>query len=157
VCSSDLLIGQTEGTLFVDCVVENAIQSFSNIFNTNKSADTISSFCLTRAYSTSKIIFDQFFGNGTFGSIKLTSTNTFAIGQRVRVAIRYKSGDFALYINGNLEDTDNGTFTNIGTKTEIFLNDAVIYYGHQEQVTFNAVALWKEPLTNTQLQQLSAI
>jgi hypothetical protein len=151
------LIGQTEGTLFIDCVVENGVQSSTNILNTNKSADTLSSFSLIRYNPTSQIDFNQFYGNGTFGSIRLTSTNTYAIGQRVRVAVRYKSGDFAMYINGNLEDTDNGTFTNIGTKTEIFLNDVVTYFGYQEQVTFNAVALWKEPLTNTQLQQLSTI
>jgi hypothetical protein len=143
--------------LFVDCIVQNASNAFSNVFNTNKAVTTISSFDLSRSQSTNKFIFSQFFGNGTFNSIALTSTNTYAIGQRVRIAVRYKSGDFAMYINGNLEATSSDTFTNNGTKTEIFLNDAVIYFANQEQVSFNAAALWKEPLTNTQLQQLSAI
>jgi hypothetical protein len=151
------LIGQTEGTLFFDGIVNDAVNPASNIINTNKQANTISSFNLARNYASNTYQFYYFRGNGTFDTVGLTSTNTYALGQRVKIAIRYKSGDLAMYINGNLEDTSSDTYTTNGTKSELFLNDAVTYFAYQESVSFNAVALWTQPLTNTQLATLTTI
>lgn len=151
------LIGQTEGTMFFDGIVNNIQNSGTNILNTNKNPIAASQIALTKVRSTKKIRFEQFFGNGTFGNIRLDSTNTFANGTRTKVAIRYKSGNFAMYINGNLEATSSSTFTNIGTKSELFLNDSTTLYSFQESVSFNSVALWKETLSNTELAQLTTI
>jgi hypothetical protein len=151
------LIGQAEGTMFFDGIVNNIQNSATNILNTNKNPSINSQIALVKEKNTNKIKFQQFFGNGTFDSITLNATNTFANGTRTKVAIRYKSGDFAMYINGNLEATSSLTFTNIGTKTELFLNDIQTIYAYQESVSFNAVALWKSPLTNTQLAELTTL
>jgi hypothetical protein len=151
------LIGQAEGTMFFDGIVNNIQNSSTNILNTNKNPSINSQIALVKEKNTNKIKFQQFFGNGTFDSITLNATNTFANGTRTKVAIRYKSGDFAMYINGNLEATSSLTFTNIGTKTELFLNDIQTIYAYQESVSFNAVALWKSPLTNTQLAELTTL
>jgi hypothetical protein len=151
------LIGQTEGVLYFDGIVNNIQNANSNILNTNKSPDTISTFQLSKSKSDNKFRFDLFLGNGTFSSIILNSSNAFTNGTRTKIAIRYKSGDFAMYINGNLEDSDTSTFTNNGTKSELFLNDAVTYFNFQESVSFNNVALWKIALTNTQLATLTTI
>jgi hypothetical protein len=151
------LIGQTEGTLFFDGIVNSIQNSGTNILNTNKNPSVASQIALTKVSSTNKIRFEQFFGNGGFGNIRLESTNTFANGTRTKVAIRYKSGNFAMYINGVLEATSSSTFTNIGTKSDLFLNDSATLYAFQGSVSFNSVALWKETLNNTELAQLTTI
>ena len=151
------LIGQTEGTLFFDGIVNNIQNATSNILNTNKTPSTISSIALTKIKATNKIRFEQFLGNGTFVNIPLLSTNSFADGVRTKVAIRYKSGDFAMYINGNLEATSTSTYTNIGVKSELYLNDSGAIFAFQESVSFNSTQLYKTPLTNTELQSLTTL
>ena len=151
------LIGQTEGTLFFDGIVNNIQNASSNIINTNKNPTTISSFSLIKINATNKINFEQYLGNGTFANIALVSTNAFANGIRTKVAVRYKSGNFAMYINGNLEATSSSTFTNIGVKSELFLNDAVTVFAFQESVSFNSVVLFPNILTNAELASLTTI
>ena len=144
------LIGQTEGTLFFDGIVNNIQNTTSNILNTNKTPSTISSIALTKIKATNKIKFEQFLGDGTLNAIPLLSTNSFANGIRTKVAIRYKSGDFAMYINGIQEAKSASTYTNIGVKSELFLNDSVTIFAFQESVSFNSAILWKTPLTDDQ-------
>jgi hypothetical protein len=151
------LIGQTEGTLFFDGIVNNTQNTTSNIFNTNKTPNTISSIALTKVKAISKIKFEQFLGNGTFSNIPLFSTNTFADGARTKVAVRYKSGDFAMYINGVLEATSTSTYTNVGVKSEIYLNDTAAVFAFQESVSFNQAALLTRSLTNSELAQLTTL
>jgi hypothetical protein len=151
------LIGQTEGTIFFDGIVNNIQNSSSNILNTNKTPSTSSQIALTKLRATNKIRFEQFFGAGTFDNILLQSTNTFSNGIRTKIAVRYKSGDFAMYINGNLEATSSLTFTNIGTKSELFLNDSTTLYAFQESVSFNSAQIYKTPLTNAELAQLTTL
>jgi hypothetical protein len=151
------LIGQTEGTIFFDGIVNDIQNIFTNILNTNKTPSTSSQIALSKVKATNKFNFDQFYGDGTFERITLLSTNSFANGIRTKVAIRYKSGDFAMYINGNLEATSSLTFTNIGTKSELFLNDSETLFAYQESVSFNNAILFKTGLSNTELAQLTTI
>ena len=151
------LIGQTEGTILFDGIVNNIQNATSNIINTNKTPSTLSSIALTKIKATNKIRFEQFLGNGTFVNIPLLSTNSFADGVRTKVAVRYKSGDFAMYINGVLEATSTNTFTNIGVKSEIYLNDSIAIFAFQESVSFNQVNLYTTGLSNTELAQLTTI
>jgi hypothetical protein len=151
------LIGQTEGVLFFDGVVNNIQSPSSNILNTNKNPSVASQIALIKTKSTNKFSFFQFLGDGTFNNIRLNSTNSFIDRTRTKIAIRYKSGDFAMYINGNLEATSLSTFINIGIKSELFLNDLVTVYAHNENVSFNSVILFKEILNNSELQQLTTL
>jgi hypothetical protein len=151
------LIGQSEGVLFFDGIVNNIQNINSNILNTNKSATTISTLQLGKGKSDNKFNFNFFFGDGTFNTITLLSSGTFANGSRTKVAVRYKSGDLAMYVNGTLQAISTSTYTANGTKSELFLNDLVTYFNYQESVSFNNVALWKTALTNTQLAQLTTI
>ena len=150
------LIGQTEGTLFFDGIVNNIQNAYSNILNTNKDL-SLSTIQLAKNKTDNKFRFSQFVGNGTGSNIALTSTNAFANGTRTKIAIRYKSGSFAMYINGNLEATSSDSFTNIGAKTELFLNDAVTYFNYQESVSFNSVVLFTSGLSNSELATLTTI
>ena len=151
------LIGQTEGTIFFDGIVNNIQNSATNILNTNKEPLTISTFALGKIKATNKFRFDLFLGNGTYTTITLDSTNTFTNGNRTKVAIRYKSGDFAMYVNGNLEATSSSTFTSNGSKSELFLNDSVTYFFFQESISYNSAQLYKTGLSNSELAQLTTI
>jgi hypothetical protein len=151
------LIGQTEGTVFFDGVVNNIQNTSTNILNTNKNPTTISSFTLGKINATNMFSFNFFLGNGTFSSINLSSTNAFANATRTKVAVRYKSGDFAMYVNGTLQATSASTYTVNGTKSELFLNDITTYFNYQESVSFNSVVLFPNILTNTQLAQITTI
>jgi hypothetical protein len=151
------LIGQTEGTLFFDGIVNNIQNASSNILNSNKNNTTISTFALFKIKATNKFRLDYFLGNGTGTSIQLLSTNSFADGTRTKIAIRYKSGDFAMYINGNLEITSTSTFTNNGVKSELFLNDSTTFFSFQESVSFNQVALYTNTLSNAELASLTTL
>jgi hypothetical protein len=151
------VIGQTEGTLFFDGIVNNTQNTTSNIFNTNISPTTISSIALTKVKAISKIKFEQFLGNGTFSKISLFSSNTFADGARTKVAIRYKSGDFAMYINGVLEDTSTSTYTNVGVKSEIYLNDTAAVFAFQESVSFNQAGVLTSSHSNGEVSEITTL
>jgi hypothetical protein len=150
------LIGQAEGTLFFDGVVNNIQNTFTNILSTNKST-SLSTIVLTKRASNNTFFFQQFLGNGTTAHIPMSSANSFANGVRTKIAIRYKSGDFAMYINGNLEITSTSGFTNNGVKSELFLNDSVTFFSFQESVSFNQVALYTNTLTNAELASLTTL
>ena len=151
------LIGQTEGTIFLDIVVNNIDNLVSNILNTSKTPATVTTLALTKIKANNKFSFELFLGNGGFANIPLLSTNTFQNQLRTKVAIRYKSGDLAMYINGNLEATSSATYTTIGTISELFLNDIAVIFGWQESVSFNQLVFYKSGLSNSQLASLTTI
>jgi hypothetical protein len=134
------LIGQTEGTLFVDFVMSN-------------NATDMVPFDITG--SDGKLIWirnagAQFYGNGT---TLLASIETSAKiqGTRYKVAFVYGQNDFRLYRNGSLIGTDtSGTFT--GTFSDIALNSVV-----NQANLFNQVLIFKTKLTNAQLAELTTL
>jgi hypothetical protein len=148
------LIGQTEGTIFVDFVV-GAIPRAINIYNNERSATTISTNAIL-IQPNGVIEAQTFRGNGTFDTITLVATG-YSAGQRLKVGFRYKSGDFALYVNGVQKDTDSGSLTFIGTKSTIELDNNSEYYAFQEAVKYNQLLQFKTPLTNAQLAELTTL
>lgn len=134
------LIGQTEGTIFVDFVMSN-------------NATDMVPFDI--AGSDGKLIWirnagAQFYGNGTT-LIASIETSAKTQGTRYKVAFVYGQNDFRLYRNGSLIGTDtSGTFT--GTFSDIALNSVV-----NQANLFNQVLIFKTKLTNAQLAELTTI
>ena len=97
------LIGQTEGTIFADINPEE--------FQTG------SYLGITDGTITNRIIFGFESGSvnsGTllvFGLSGLSSGGTYTRGQRIKVALAYKSGDSVLYVNGSQVQTATTTFS----------------------------------------------
>jgi hypothetical protein len=148
------LIGQTEGTIFVDFVA-NGIPRIINIYNNDRSPSTISTNAIL--IQTNGVIEAQTFkGNGTFQTISMFAAG-YSAGQRLKIGFRYKSGDFALYVNGVQKATDSSSLTFIGTKTTIELDDNNQVYGFQEAVQYNQLLQFKTPLTNAQLAELTTL
>jgi hypothetical protein len=94
--------------------------------------------------------------SGSFVGRFITTGGGLSVGQRIKVAYAYKSGSFALYINGVQRGVLSDTFTPVTTFDDIFLNDVTTYFNYQENVSFNQALLFKTRLTNDQLAELTA-
>jgi hypothetical protein len=149
------LIGQSEGTIFLDFVIngQSVLANAVNIYNNDYSATTISTIAIT--YSDGLITCQTFKGNGTFDAVTINAS-TYTIGQRIKLAYRYKSGDFAVYINGVQVGTSATTMTFNGTKSEIYLDALNVYYGYPDAVKYNEFVQFKTGLSNADLQALTS-
>jgi hypothetical protein len=139
------LIGQTEGTIFAEIYPEEFVEgSYIGISD--------------GANISNRIIFGFEGGSansGTFqvyGASGLTGSGTYTRGQRMKVAIGYKSGSSALYVNGNLVNSSTSTFTTTFTK---FGFDS--YAGTQNFVgKCSQLLISKTRLSNSDLAALTA-
>jgi len=136
------LIGQTEGTLFAEIYPEEFVNG--------------SYIGISDGTSTNRIIFGFEGGAGNllvFGNTGLSGSGTYTRGQKIKIAIAYKSGSSALYVNGTLTSTSNNAFTasysqfnfNSGTGIQNF-------FGKCAQAL-----LFKTRLTNAQLAELTTL
>ena len=139
------LIGQTEGTLFVDAYFDEATDLNAWFLKENATFDTF--VFLQR--ETSGIIAVGYYGSGALQARIETGTSQ-PIG-RYKIAFGYKNNDFVLYINGTQIGTDtSGSVTGLMDYIDLHWTQT----GKNKQ---NTVALWKTRLTNTQLAQLTTI
>lgn len=139
------LIGQTEGTLFVDVNLDETSDYNGWFLKDNASYDTF--------------VFLQRESNGTiavgyYGSGALQARIETAPSQpsgHYKIAFGYKNNDFVMYVNG----------TQIGTDTSGSVSGLMdyfdIHFGSTGANHQHAAALWKTRLTNTQLAQLTSI
>ena len=146
------LIGQTEGTLFFDGILNNCEKSYANILNGERNNNA--SFFITYVKSTNSLQASML-SNG-FASATIQA-GYFLPGQRVKIAYSYKSGSSVLYLNGIQVGTSAQTFTLPSTIDDLYINDSVTYSGYQESISNYVTALWKTKLTAVQLAQLTTI
>ena len=142
------LIGQTEGTIFADFVYNNSTAQGNPIlvnFNSSPYTGEIyiqflqSGGIQVEVYSGGSQQAYLYYGGATNGHHKL--------------AFAYKANDFILYVDGVQVATDTSGSV---PACNIF---ALGYYtsGYTPTINYNAAALWKTRLTNTQLAQLTTI
>ena len=136
------LIGQTEGTMFLDFVKNN------NDLGVIQISDGTTSNRIYIGINNTNIIAQVRSGGGAAqAAFTVAATNN----TRYKCAIAYKANDFVLYINGNQEGIDTSglvpvSFSQFQTSDivgSIFVNP------------INSTALWKERLTNDQLEALT--
>ena len=137
------VIGQTEGTLFLDVDTTNfeGDQRFGI-------SDGTSANRIVLRLSGSLIQLSVVIGNTTQASI----TGSGSSGNRYKIAGVYKENDFALYINGSLAATDtsgivSGTFSRLATDRGFSGQD---FYNPIKQAI-----LFPTRLTNDQLSELT--
>ena len=145
------LIGQQEGTVFFDGVINGCENIFANLINTER--NTTASFGISYTKASSQISAFVYYGGIGF----VLSAYGIAIGQRAKIAFAYKSGNTTLYVNGVQAVTDTTTFTFPASLDDIFIGDPVTYFAYQESITNNATALFKTRLANSELQSLTTI
>jgi hypothetical protein len=139
------LIGQTEGTIFVD-VQDLAQETF--LFSFNES--TSSSVSILK--NSSNQIQCQ-----VWGSVLVTIFSSAVSNIRLKIAFAYKSGSVAVYINGVQAGTSATTFTLGTTMDTIYLPYRGTYYAISQTALYNQVGLFKTRLTNAELASLTTL
>jgi len=143
-------IGQTEGTIFVDVVINSENNPSANIINGAK--NTNSSFVILRVKATKAI--RAFIYNSTALKADITG-GSYNLGDRLKIAYAYKSGDSALYVNGTQLGTSADTISFPATLSELNWDDATTYFGYQEAENINESRISKTRLPNAELAALT--
>jgi hypothetical protein len=144
------LIGQTEGTLFVDFTI-NGLADYGTPISVNDG-------------SIGNYIWLTIFANGTLraelyngaAQASITFFGPVVVG-RYKMAFGYKTNDFVLYVNGALVGTDLTGTTFSGTtlsRVDTNLTNGSLYSLASESI--NQALLFKTRLTNSQLAELTA-
>jgi hypothetical protein len=145
------LIGQTEGTVFVEFKM-NGQSLNEDIYSNNKNlTGSISIQLGTNGQLQGYICF-----NGSFISLQ-SSTGAIQIGQTYKIALAYKTGNSALYINGTQVDTNTTAFAFTTTLSEIDIANVAVFFAHLNNKEVSQVLQFKTRLTNAQLAELTAL
>jgi hypothetical protein len=143
------LIGQTEGTLFLDFVFSRATESFAYFAIQNASATSRVRITYTASSNTMQL--DLVIG----GSASVLNTFNPVDGTRYKMAIGYKSGDSVAYRNGVQVGTQAATFT--FTDLSILTYDNPAAAGTQViSGRHNQTLLFPTRLSNSDLAALTA-
>jgi hypothetical protein len=140
------LIGQTEGTIFMDAVID-AFPTDNSFFGVEKTA---SSFVI-RFGSGGSNVYAQVY-NGTTNLF--FEPTAYTLGTRVKLAFAYKAGSYAFYKNGTLVATGT-TATTIPACDSIMTNSLWGNTGNGKHGISQAL-LFTTRLTNAQLAELTA-
>jgi len=146
------LINSTEGVLYVEIKKDKGNQfSLVSLQKTNQSNTyAYIGFLNNNTQIKTEV---KVSGVAAFQSVQtFTDTNTY-----FKIALKFKSGDYALWINGIEKAT--------GTNATIFSSDSLdsLEFGNHNNSIFRffgnakSVAVWKEALTDTELQELTTI
>jgi hypothetical protein len=140
------LIGQTEGTLFLDITTTDDIT-------------TVTPIGISDGTATNRVLL--YVGSGILnalvtvsGSAQATiSSSAISANTRYKMAIAYKANDFAFYVNGALVGTDtNGTVPACSKFNYDNGSGSATFYGLNNQAL-----LFKTRLTNAQLAELTTL
>jgi hypothetical protein len=138
------LIGQTEGTFFLDVNLNSRAQFTYFALAANIAS---SQNYLGVIFGSTVIGFESVVSGSLQAGINFSNSST----GRFKIACAYKQNDFVMYVNGNLIGTD--TSGNVPTCNDMSL----AAYGNAATINYNAAALWKTRLTNAQLATLTTI
>jgi hypothetical protein len=147
------LIGQTEGTIYIRLKIKSEEKSFSNIINLGK--NITNSVVISRIHSSKKIKFGIYANGGVVFNSE-GSVNT-EINTDLKIALKYKSGDSKLYINGVQSFSSLSTFSFSASLSEININDSVVYFAYQQSEEISELKVFKTALTDAQLITLTTI
>jgi hypothetical protein len=140
------LIGQTEGSVFVDVNLDARVTQ--TYFAISSSATAVTNY-IGISFRSGTIVFEVVVGGLLQASATLTNSST----GRFKLAIGYKLNDFAFYANGSQIGVDN-----IGTVPAC--NDIVLFnntFSQIQSMKYNQTVLFKTRLTNSELLTLSTI
>ena len=143
------LIGQTEGTMFVDFIYDYSETASSE-------AISISDGTTANRIFLGNVLSNTFSVAVTTSSVlQFTSATSYSlvVGQRYKVAIAYKANDFAFYVNG--VQISSGTSGSVPATSRLAFDS-----GSGSSNFFkptNAVSLFPTRLTNTQCIELTTL
>ena len=146
------LIGQTEGTMFLDFVFKTPEVSTDGQIGITSNVSPFNRFLIWNNTTLNTLaVALQTNGSTIFNE----SLGSFVDGQRYKIAVAYKSGDSVFYVNGTQVTNSTATFAftadlSVLTLASYETNTA----GHQ---SINSSILFKTRLSNSELAQLTTI
>jgi hypothetical protein len=149
------LIGQTEGTFYVDFYATNGIAPI--LINLATSNQTYSEGIYLEYDPPSGSLSLRIYTNGVLvGGVTKTGIN---LGIRYKVSVAYKANDTAMYINGDLIAGPIQPNAIQSSLSQLYLGNLAGFIGSPPftGAIVNAAALWKTRLTNTQLAQITTL
>jgi hypothetical protein len=142
------LIGQTEGTLFFEINLPNPLS------NGGKTIVVIGTSG-NRVYIAKDSSSQNIFQLATESASGYNFINTSAITTpKVKIAIAYKGGDNAFYVNGSLVSSASAT-ANPTSFSNLLIGDETP--STNTDIKINSVQLYKTRLSNTELAQLTTL
>jgi hypothetical protein len=148
------LIGQTEGAFFLDFVYtglyDNSLSFLTRLAEDNTNTNRIGIYSMR-----SNDALRTFCNSNNVGQFD-AQIGTLVIGQRYKVAMRYKINDFSIYLNGT------NVYTNTSADVPLVLNDYVLgnipnTILHSYYCKTNQATLFNEALTDSELITLTTI
>jgi len=151
------LIGQSEGALFLD-LYYLPLQNQARAISVTETSTPLNNRLIININNTNNrvSVISRQSGSSTSGSIG-ESASTALLSGRNKIALGYKSGDSALYINGVLVATNSNSFTFSATLNDLFLMTSEIAFVAENVGLVNDSALFKTRLTNAELASLTTI
>jgi hypothetical protein len=145
------LIGQTEGTMFVDAYV-NFDANFTILASLNNTSNASFNNSVYW-YITNNTFEVAIWNTPTFtGWTQQSSTLT---NGRHKLAVSWKANDYVFYLNGTQVGSSTA-FSAVPTGMNK-IDFANYYNAYQSDQNFNAAALWTTRLTNAQLATLTTL
>lgn len=140
------LIGQTEGVLYAEIanISENNNVTVSISINDGSVSNAISLYY----FSTGGVYYDVFNSAGTrSGNTSMTKPQQ---AQNNKIALKYKSGDIALWVNGIEADSNSGTLSLSGlNQVDFHYGDgSVPFYGNVQNLMVFPSALTDDELSD---------
>ena len=135
------LIGQTEGTIFMDFIAQQTTGLNQSHIWIGSSGNEIG------IYGGAQLIFYS------SGGVSINA-GSYTTGERYKIAFAYKNNDYVVYINGVLKGVD--TSASVPTTSNLSINS---YFDGSEiqKKQINSAMLFKTRLSNTELAQLTTI
>jgi len=139
------LIGQTEGTLFVD--LKNAYNGWINLSDNSDANGVLLSF--SKEYSTLNYFI---YAN----SVDIIGTGFVALpSEPMKLAFKYKSGEIKLFVNGVLAYTNTATFSFSNNLN--FFGNRLYWGGGLFEGSINSEQLYKTALTDAECIALTTL
>lgn len=145
--SASALIGQTEGTMFLDARIYKH-NNYNTLFILTHASGTGSGYVVIDIYPNNTIVCE--YNNGS-SQAKIISSGTY-IDTRVKVAFAYKANDFVAYINGTQIGIDTSGSTNVTLS-----NINIPFTSNVPNGGVYSAVLWKTRLQNADLAALTTI
>ena len=148
------LIGQSEGVLFVDLVITGT--TGNNRFSISDGSNTNWIFIATPEDGGTRASRFYIKTNGSV-AVDVGTSSYFTFGQRYKMALAYKSGDWAVYVNGSLLYSGTTAISAVSSPLSVFnfFNATGGNADTGEQV--NQAIIFPTRLTNSELASLTTI
>jgi len=151
--SASSLIGQTEGTLYIEVDWQLATGTFQDLFSVNDATANNRLGIYIDSSSSELRMFAQ--ANGVILTIQ--GANSTAYTGIQKIAFAYKTNDFELYRNGSSISSDTtGSLSALATLTDIDLGQT-FSAGNQANMWIRAAALFTRRLSDAEAQALTTL